>query len=90
MVGGEREPHHCFFHVSYILYDSYRHFLETTYDAPQGLVLGPILFIIYINGLLNLTVSVKIISYADDTVILLSKRSIDPSNIIIKKKLNLD
>ena len=49
--------------------------LTLNYGVPQGSVLGPILFNIYINDMFQLPLRGKIIGYADDTSVLYSEKN---------------
>jgi len=60
-----------------------------TCGVPQGSILGPILFLIYINDLQNCSTLFKLLLFADDTTLLYSSKDLDSLITIINKELLL-
>lgn len=55
--------------------DKISHSRNINYGVPQGTVLGPIFFILYMNSILNLNIEGTMLSFADDTAILYRSNS---------------
>lgn len=59
------------------------------FGVPQGTVLGPILFILYINSIFNIPTSGQVFSYADDTAVLYKDNSWNSLRNKVEKDLIL-
>ncbi len=56
--------------------------------VPQGSILGPLLFIIYVNFIINASDVLEFILFADDTTILYSHKHIESQIKLVNKELN--
>ena len=71
----------------YVLYNNVQsQTLDITCGVPQGSVLGPLLFLIYVNDTANCLTHSKLIYFADDTTVFLSSKCIND----LYKNMNSD
>ena len=62
--------------------DTLSHSVNVTSDVPQGSILGPLLFVLYINDLSNCLSSTLPFIYADDTKCIKTISTIDDSRLM--------
>ena len=58
--------------------------VNVNHGVPQGTILGPLLFLIFINDLFSIKSSAKLIGYADDTTLLYTKKNSEKLIELIK------
>ena len=71
--------------VRYQMHDSGHKTIQC--GVPQGSILGPLLFILYINDIVNATSLFDVFLFADDTTLLYSHPDIASQNDIINNEL---
>ena len=69
--------------------DTESSFLPLRISVPQGSILGPLLFILYVNDLPEATANLTMILYGDDTALMQLSQS-DLSQLVLGMKQTID
>ena len=67
---------------------SFSKILKFSSGVPQGSILGPTLYLIYVNEMVNVLSESKIFMYADDTAMLTAHMNLDEAEAIMQKEFN--
>ena len=59
---------------------------QVKYGVPQGSILGPILFLIYINDMSQILNKYDLIQYADDSQIILSGKILELQDLVEREE----
>ena len=70
-----------------VLNDVSSDMLPVTCVVPQGSILGPLLFTIYINDIVNISQLLQMILFADDTIIFYSGRAVNEICDVLNSEL---
>ena len=75
-------------HQCVTIHNSNSDLLEISRGVPQGSILGPLLFLAYVNDFVNIDQSLKCVLFADDSNVFLSDKSL--SNLTVRLQDFLD
>jgi hypothetical protein len=67
--------------------NSYSHIGEINVGVPQGSILGPLLFLLYVNDIHNISNKISCILYADDTTIFANGKDLSEVTQVINTEL---
>ena len=69
--------------------DSNSECLDVKCGVPQGSILGPALFILYVNDMCNVSKSLKYILFADDTNLFYAGKDLNEVCELVSRELNI-